>query len=82
MQVSHDVEFLSTVKFCPVPSHGPVPAVVSTVQESAPVLTINMHPPLLGSHPRRAFASELFPLPVAPTIKILKAEMEIGILGI
>ena len=59
-----------TENFCPFPSQGPVPIVVSFVQEFVPPQTLNMHPWDLGSQPRRAFANELLPLPVAPTTTI------------
>ena len=44
--------------------------VVSFVQDSSPPQTENMHPPSLGSQPKRAFAKELLPAPVGPTITI------------
>ena len=60
-----------TVKFCPVPSHEPKPNVVFFVQESVPEQTSKRHSSERGSQPRKAFAKEDFPEPVAPTITIL-----------
>ena len=60
-----------TVKFCPVPSHEPKPNVVFFVQESVPEQTSKRHSSERGSQPRKAFAKEDFPDPVAPTITIL-----------
>ena len=60
-----------TVKFCPVPSHEPKPNEVFFVQESVPEQTSKRHSSERGSQPRKAFAKEDFPDPVAPTITIL-----------
>ena len=60
-----------TVKFLSPPSHGPTPRVVFLVQEANPPQTPNIHPSSFGSQPNKAFAKELFPAPVGPTITIL-----------
>ena len=59
------------MKFGPVPSHEPNPYVVCLVQESDPAQTSKRHSSERGSQPRKAFAREDFPDPVAPTITIL-----------
>ena len=59
------------MKFGPVPSHEPNPYVVCLVQESDPAQTSKRHSSERGSQPRKAFAKEDFPDPVAPTITIL-----------
>ena len=57
-----------TVKVGCSPSQGPIPILVSLVQDVNPPQTLNVQPPILGSNPSRASARELFPAPVGPTM--------------